>query len=153
MLYCYLNQCKFVVVTVVVNEHVKWANKNSINTFKTSIVNFVRLRENSVFEVHDIRGVKLLTRLRLDFSHLNEHKFRHNFNDINNLMCSCGKETETTLHYLLRCDIYSIYRLELLNGICALNESLKNSSEEKLLKILLHFPDEFWNFKVYNKVY
>ena len=68
-------------------------------------------------------------------------------------MCSCGKETETTLHYLLRCDIYSIYRLELLNGICALNESLKNSLEEKLLKILLHFPDEFWNFKVYNKVY
>ena len=114
-----------------------------INTFKSSILNFVRLRENSVFEVHDIRGVKLLTRLRLDFSHLNEHKFRHNFNDINNLMCSCGKETETTLHYLLRCDIYSIYRLELLNDICALNESLKNSSEEKLLKILLYGAEDF----------
>ena len=58
-------------------------------------------------------------------------------------MCSCGKETETTLHYLLRCDIYSIYRLELLNGICALNESLKNSSEEKLLKILLYGAEDF----------
>ena len=73
-------------------------NINSINTFKTSIINFVRPRETSVFEVHDIKGVKLLTRLRLDFSHLNEHKFRHNFNDMINLMCYCGKETETTLH-------------------------------------------------------
>ena len=48
-------------------------NINSINTFKTSILNFVRPRENSVFEVHDVISVKLLTRLRLDFSHLNEH--------------------------------------------------------------------------------
>ena len=45
-------------------------------------------------------------------------------------MCSCGKEPETTLHYLLRCDLYSIYRLELLNDICALNGSLENSSED-----------------------
>ena len=67
-------------------------NINSINTFKSSILNFVRPTENSVFEVHDIKGVKLLTRLRLDFSHLNEHRFRHNFNDILNPMCSCGKE-------------------------------------------------------------
>ena len=63
-------------------------------------------------------------------------------------MCSCGKEPETTLHYLLRCDHYSIYRLELLNDICALNGSLENSSEEKLLEKSLwsrrpHFPDEF----------
>ena len=114
-----------------------------INTFKSSILNFVRLRENSVFEVHDIRGVKLLTRLRLDFSHLNEHKFRHNFNDITNPMRSCSKRLETTLYYLLRSDLYSIYWLELLNGICALKESLKNSSEEKLLKILLYGAEDF----------
>ena len=48
---------------------------DSINTFKSSILNFVRPRENSFFAVHDINGVKLLTCLRLDFSHLNEHKF------------------------------------------------------------------------------
>ena len=121
----------------------KLRNINSINMFKTSILNFVRTRENLVFEVHDINCVKLLTRLRLDFSHLNEHKFRHNFDNIINPMCSCGKEPETTLHYLLRCDLYSIYRLELLNDVCALNGSLKNSSEEKLLKILLYGAEDF----------
>ena len=66
--------------------------------FKTSIPNFVQPRENLVFEVHDINGVQLLTCLRLDFSHLNEHKFQHNFHDITNPMCSCSKEPETTLH-------------------------------------------------------
>ena len=74
-------------------------NINSIDTFKTSILNFVRPRENSVFEVYDINGVKLLTRLR----------FRHNFHDTINAMCSCGKEAKTNLHYLFRCDLYSIY--------------------------------------------
>ena len=50
-------------------------------------------------------------------------------------MCSCGKEPETTLHHPLRCGLYSIYRLELLKDICALNRSLENSSEEKRLKL------------------
>ena len=45
-------------------------NINSINTFKSSILNFVRPTENSVFEVHDIKGVRFKTRLRLDFGHL-----------------------------------------------------------------------------------
>ena len=126
-------------------------NIDSIKTFKLSILNFVRPRENSVFAVHDINGLKLLTRLRLNFSHLNEHKFRHNFNDTINPMCSCGKEPETTLHYLLRCNFYSIYRLELLNDICALNHSLKNISEENLLKVLLYGAEEF-SFKINSEI-
>ena len=58
-------------------------------------------------------------------------------------MCSCGKEPETNLHYLLRCDLYSIYRLELFNDICALNDSLKKFSEENLLKILFYGAEDF----------
>ena len=94
----------------------EWGNLSdelrNIDSIKTlSILNFIRPRENSVFAVHDINDLKLLTRLRLNFSHQNEHKFRHNFNDTINPMFSCGKEPETTLHYFLRCDFYSIYRL------------------------------------------
>ena len=109
---------------------------DSIKTFRLSILNFVRSKENFVLAVHDINGLKLLTRLRLNFSHLNEHKFRHNFNDTINSMCV--KEPETTLHYLLRCNFYSIYRLELLNDICTLIHSLKNISKENLFKVLLY---------------
>ena len=58
-------------------------------------------------------------------------------------MCSCGKEPKTTLHCLLRCDLYSIYRLELLSDICVLSQSLNNFSEENLLKILLYGAEDF----------
>ena len=43
---------------------------------------FFSLQERSLFSLHDPTGAKLLTRFRLKFSHLNEHKFRHNFKDI-----------------------------------------------------------------------
>ena len=39
--------------------------------------------------------MKLLSRLRLQFTHLNEHKFRHGFNDMDNPICLCGAEVET----------------------------------------------------------
>ena len=107
----------------------------SIVQFKTKILSFIRPKENSIFKIHDINGIKLLNRLRLHFSHLNEHKFRHNFIATIDPMCSCGLEPETTLHYLLRCNLYSDLRAELLNDICALNPTLKKlKSTIKFLK-------------------
>ena len=53
----------------------------SVNKFKEIILSFIRPNENSVFAIHDTKVLKLLTRLRLNFSHLNEHKFRHGFKD------------------------------------------------------------------------
>ena len=53
-------------------------------------------------------------------------------------MCSCGLEPETTLHYLLRCNLYSDLRTELLNDVFTLNLTLKNLSHEKFLNILLY---------------
>lgn len=41
-------------------------------------------------------------RLRLNVSHLNEHKLRHNFNNTIKLMRNCVAATETTIHYPLR---------------------------------------------------
>ena len=79
----------------------------------------------------------------ITFNRLNEHKFRHNFRATIDPMCSCGLEPETTLHYLLRCNLYSDLRTELLNDICALNPTLKNLSHEKLLNILLYGLENF----------
>ena len=45
---------------------------------KVSILSSIKTKESSVFAVYDIEGMKLLSRLRLGFSLLNEHKFRHN---------------------------------------------------------------------------
>ena len=61
---------------------------------KKTFANFIRPKENSIYAIDDISGLKLLTRLRLNFSHLNEHKFRHSFRDTINPMCSCGFEEQ-----------------------------------------------------------
>ena len=58
-------------------------------------------------------------------------------------MISCGLEPEAILHYLLRCNLYSDLRTELLNDICALNPTLKKLSHKELLNILLYGSEDF----------
>ena len=54
-------------------------NSESYAIFKKSILRFVRSSENTNFNCHNSGGIKLITRLRLGFSHLREHKFRNDF--------------------------------------------------------------------------
>ena len=96
--------------------NVKIRNIESVNKFEVTFLKFVRPKENTVFDIHDTNDIKLLSSLRLNFSHLNELKFRHSFNNTVDNICTCGLEPETTLHYLLRCNLYSTQRLELLKG-------------------------------------
>ena len=46
---------------------------------------------------------KSLTRVRLQFSFLDERKLRHGFSDTINPMCACGTEVELPEYFLLRC--------------------------------------------------
>ena len=61
---------------------------------------------------------QLLTGLRLNFSRLNGHTFRHNFKDMIEPMCRCSFEPETTNLYLFRCKLYTNLRLDLSSDIC-----------------------------------
>ena len=58
--------------------------------------------ENSLFSIHNPVGVKLLTCLRLQLSHLNEHKFRHGFENAISPICSCNTEIESNEHFLIK---------------------------------------------------
>ena len=59
-----------------------------------------RLVKNSTYRVSDIQGVRLLTRLRLQFSALNEHRFRHAFDCLSPVR-NCGLAIEDNEHFLL----------------------------------------------------
>ena len=76
-------------------------NSSSIYKFKKSVI--IVKQENYLCNFHDPVGVKRLSHLRLQFTHLNEHKFRHGCNDTVNPMCPCGAEVETPKYFLLRC--------------------------------------------------
>ena len=51
---------------------------------------FVEPSPNSVFGICNPYGIKLLTSVRLGLSPLNEHKFKHGFNDTINPICIGG---------------------------------------------------------------
>ena len=74
---------------------------------------------------------------------LNEYKFRHGFRDTVDPTCKCGLDTDTTLHFLLHCRLYSTSRTELLGDISTADSSLTNYPDEKLLNILLYGSEYF----------
>ena len=55
-------------------------NSTSVAEFKRKLLGIIRPAQKPTYNIHDIAGIRLLTKLRLNFSALNEHKFRHNLN-------------------------------------------------------------------------
>ena len=81
-------------------------NSESIAIFKSRLLSLIHPSQSNIYNIFDPIGFKLLTHLRLGFSHLNEHKFRHNFQDCLNPLCLCSIEIEDTIHYLLHCQYF-----------------------------------------------
>ena len=88
-------------------------------------------------QIHDPLGLKLLTRLRLCLSHLNEHRFNHNFDSCINPLCSCSLEVESIKHFFLHCHHYTNIHKTFLNTVEMINESILNVNDDDLIKILL----------------
>ena len=63
---------------------------------KSLVLKFIRPIPKRISSTQNFQGLKLLTRMRLGLSHLAGHKFRHNFQDCLNPICSCGQKIETT---------------------------------------------------------
>ena len=61
--------------------------------------------QHDVFDIYNPYGIKLLTRLRLGLSHLNEHKFKHGFNDTITFICIWGGDIESINHFFLHCPV------------------------------------------------
>ena len=106
----------------------KIKNLPSVSTFKRALLVFRKTEENSLFNVHN----------PINFSHLNEHKFHHNFWDTINPLCCCNTDTETINHYLLRCHLFSEQRTKLLENLKNLDNTLSSHRDDELLQILLY---------------
>ena len=127
-----------------------WKIKNfeSIETLKKRILSFIRPFPNSTFSSNNSKDIKLLSRLRLGFSHLREHNFKHSFQDSLNSFCSCGKGVvETSSHYLLHCSNYSDKRLALLSTIKNIHMSKLQQGDSKFTSVLFFGDTSFDNNK------
>ena len=52
-------------------------SSTSYSLFRNILLTFIRPVQKETFSINDALGIKSLTRLRLVFSHLREHKFGH----------------------------------------------------------------------------
>ena len=102
-------------------------------------------------QIHDFNAINLLTRLRLNFSHLNQQKFRYNFLGTIGPVCSCGSETEATAHFLLRFQNHIISRPKLLKNIYNLGQTLRNYDNDHLIHTV-HYSSEKFNFNLTKEI-
>ena len=112
-------------------------NLSSVQLFKNALLKFIRPSHSPLYGINHPLGIKLLSRLRLGLSHLREHKFRHNFLDTINPLCSCNIEPKSTTHFLLHCHFFSEHRKTLFDSLKAIDISIIAMSDKVLTHILL----------------
>ena len=114
-------------------------NLTSLSQFKSKLLTIIRPEGNSVHNISDIEGVRLLTKLCLTFTVLNEHKFRHNFDSLTPL-CACGNDMEDNKHFLLHCPQLDVMRQDLFGQLSVI-PGLNIDLDDKPLCDLLLFGD------------
>ena len=106
--------------------------------FKSRLLYFIRPNQSNTCNIFDPIGLKLLTRLRLGLTHLNERKFRHTFQDCLNPLCFCSLEIEDTTHYLLHYQHFSRRRYDLMNSVKSIIPNFESLTDNNRIDILLY---------------
>ena len=109
----------------------------SYATFRNTLLKLGRPIQCTIYSINNPVGLKLLTRLRLGLSHLNEHRFNHNLKNCINPLCSCSLEIESISHFLLHCHHYTNIRLTLLKSLAEIIGNTFNINDECLVNLLL----------------
>ena len=80
-----------------------------------------------------------LNRLIVNFCHLNEHKFRHNFTDTLNSLCPSSLEIESTAHFFYTAQTIRI-TVDKYNDI---DNYIISRKPSKLLRIIFYDDCKF----------
>ena len=73
-----------------------WRASTSVSIFKKNLFSQIRPPANSLYGIHNPKGIAYLTQLRVGLSKLIFHKFRYNFKDTINPMCPVNDGIEDT---------------------------------------------------------
>ena len=110
----------------------------SLVSFKSHLNNFIRPKGNPTFGIRDKSGIKLLTKIRVEFSDLRDHRFNHNFNCLSPT-CHCGFDDETSVHFFLCCSRFQAQRAILLSNLSDIIASdVTVLPNEHLIHIILY---------------
>ena len=121
----------------------KIRQSSTLLTFRNSLLKIGRPVPKPVYNIHNPNGLKLLTRLRLGLSHLNEHKFNHNFKYCVNPSCSCSLEVESVFHFFLHYHYFTDIRKPLFHELQLADENILNQYDNEIVKLLLYGSSKF----------
>ena len=79
----------------------------TISELKRKLLKLIMPPKRSIFNIYDLEGIKLLSQLRVEFSDLRYHRYRHNF-PCASPTCLCQTGTEDNEHFFLRCLWFSL---------------------------------------------
>ena len=91
----------------------------------------------------NLKGIRLITRLWLELTHLREHKFKHNFQNCLDPLCSCRLSIESSSYFLFHCPIFHDKRHNLLSTLNKINSKLLESNDFYLTKTILFGSTSF----------
>ena len=113
---------------------------SSVSVLKKKLFSQIRPPANSVYGIHNPKGISYLNQLRMGLSKLNFHKFKHNFRDTINPMCPVNDGIEDTEHFLLLCNSFREQRCSLLAGVNDVLEACghSESADINMLQLLLY---------------
>lgn len=64
--------------------------------FHNALLKSIGSVKRKIFNINDLFGIKMLTRLRSDFCHIHEHNFKHGIKYTLNSLYSCSIKAENT---------------------------------------------------------
>ena len=118
-------------------------NAENLSQFKSRYLKVIRPPPRGFFGIDDKYGIRLLFKLRVDFSDLRRHRFDHKFNCLSPI-CKCALEDECTEHFLTRCPLFSRHHRILNSSIS--NILMNNFSvlpDDYKSRIILYGSDRF----------
>ena len=121
-------------------------NAESFGIFKSNILKFIRPTPRIVFNCYNHKGIRLMTRLRLEPGHLHEQKFNHNFQNFINPLSSCGMDIQSMSQFFLQCPVFDDKRITLLSTLDLIDCKSIETNESSLKQTLL-FGNSLFDLK------
>ena len=120
---------------------------SSCLVFRNYLIKRIRPLAAPVYNIHNPLGLKLLTRLRLGLSHLNEHRFNHNFESCLNPLCTCSLEVESATHFFLHCHHFNAICITLNSSLKGIDKGTPKISDSSLTKVILFGDSKYSGFQ------
>ena len=112
-------------------------NSTSFGKPKGKLLQFLKLQKTVYIPVTIPEELSTLQKLKLGFSHLCYHKFKHGFLHATDPLCSCRTAIEKTVYYFFHCPNFSTVSNTFLNEI-PVDRSIIGQEEIKIIQTFLY---------------